>query len=76
MSDRTQEIKQAFLNELSSITDIASLENVKVKYLGKNGKITALMKDMRALAPEEKKVFGQVVNKLKGEASSFISAKF
>ena len=76
MSDRTQEIKQAFLNELSSITDIASLENVKVKYLGKNGKITALMKDMRTLAPEEKKVFGQVVNKLKGEASSFISAKF
>lgn len=76
MSDRTQEIKQAFLDELKNISDIASLESVKVKYLGKNGSITALMKDMKSLAPEEKKAFGQIVNKLKGEASSFIADKF
>ena len=76
MSDRTQEIKQAFLDELKSISDIASLESVKVKYLGKNGSITVLMKDMKSLAPEEKKAFGQIVNKLKGEASAFIADKF
>ena len=75
MADKTSEIKQSFMAELEAVNEISQLEAIKVKYLGKNGLITELMKDMKSLTPEEKKSFGQAVNVLKNEVSEIIAEK-
>ena len=61
---------------LAVVTEIAQLEALKVEYLGKKGSVTALMKNMGALSPEEKKTFGKEVNELKDYATEAISQKF
>ena len=61
---------------LASVGEIAQLEALKVEYLGKKGSVTALMKNMGALSPEEKKSFGKEVNELKDYATEAISQKF
>ena len=73
MSEKTNTIKQEFLAELSGITTQEALEEVRVKYLGKKGLVTELLKDMRNLSPEEKKTFGQEVNILKEDITEKIT---
>ena len=61
---------------LAGVTEIAQLEALKVEYLGKKGSVTALMKNMGSLSPEEKKSFGKEVNELKDYATEAIAQKF
>ena len=75
MSDKTLELKEKLLSELSNVQSIAELEEIRVAYLGKKGSITELLKDMKNLSNEEKKTFGQSVNILKNEAAGLIAEK-
>ena len=61
---------------LASVGEITQLEALKVEYLGKKGSVTALMKNMGSLSPEEKKTFGKEVNELKDYATEAIAQKF
>jgi len=61
---------------LAGITSVADLEALKVEYLGKKGSITALLKNMGKLSPEEKKSFGRDVNELKDYAAEAINGKY
>ncbi|MGL1903504.1 MAG: phenylalanine--tRNA ligase subunit alpha [Fibrobacterales bacterium] len=64
-----QEITQEILDQFN--TDIeqsnGSVQELKVKYLGKKGLVTGLMKQMGGLSQEERPVFGQAVNILRKE---------
>ncbi|HTK95134.1 MAG TPA: phenylalanine--tRNA ligase subunit alpha [Terriglobales bacterium] len=60
-----EEIVGRALADLSAASEPAALENAKAKYLGKSGELTALLKQLGALAPEEKKSFGQRINAAK-----------
>ncbi len=51
--------------EFAAARDPASLENAKAKYLGKAGELTALLKQLGSLGPDEKKSFGQSINAAK-----------
>ena len=75
MDSRIEELKARFDAELSGISDLAGLENIRVSYLGKKGLVTGLMKLMRELSAEEKKSFGQTVNELKSAVADAIAAK-
>ncbi len=75
MSEKTTQMKQEFLEKLAVVADMQSLDALRVEYLGKNGLITGLLKEMKNLSVEEKKTFGQEVNILKSEATDAISAK-
>lgn len=74
-----QEKYESLISEIKAALETAStpeaLRDLKVKYLGKKGEITALMKNMGSLAPEERPQFGQMVNKLRNEAEALIDAK-
>ena len=50
---------------MSACADSRELDAIRVKNLGKKGEVTALMKNMRSLAPEERPAFGQMVNELR-----------
>lgn len=63
--DKISEIQQLCLNELSACANLAGLQNLKVKYLGKSGELTALLKSIRDLPAEERPAFGAKVNLLR-----------
>lgn len=71
---------QAAIDEIQSeiqkltISTTAELENFRLQYLAKNGKLTKLLETFRDLPSEEKKQIGQPLNKLKAEAENFFRA--
>ncbi len=75
MNSKIIELKSQFESELSSIQNLADLDNVRVAYLGKKGSVTDLLKGMKDLSNEEKKTFGQEVNQLKGYVTEKIAEK-
>ena len=76
MNQSILDLREKLDAALAAVTEIAQLEALKVEYLGKKGSITALMKNMGALSPEEKKSFGKDVNELKDYATDAVAQKF
>ena len=60
-----EQLERELLDAIAAADDPAALEDVRVAALGKKGRISGLMKGLSALAPEERKAFGQAVNGLK-----------
>lgn len=65
MKEKLQSIREKAAEAMSACVDSRELDAIRVKYLGKKGEVTALMKNMRSLAPEERPAFGQMVNELR-----------
>ncbi len=61
--------------KISSAASSSEIENLRVHYLGKSGVVTEKLKTLGALAPEERKTFGQEVNKVKQIITDLISEK-
>lgn len=53
----------------------AQIEALRVQYLGKKGELTAILKQMGGLSPEERPIMGQLVNQAKQELEELISEK-
>lgn len=60
---------------IDAATDLGSLEEVRVRLLGKKGEITGLLKQLGGLAPEERASLGAKVNALKAEAQERLEAR-
>ncbi len=75
MSKQITELREALISKLSTVSELETLDGIRVEYLGKNGLITGLLKGMKDLSIEEKKDFGGKVNELKNEAGELIAAK-
>ena len=75
MTEKIQTVKSEFEAALASVATAEELEAIRVAYLGKNGSVTALLKGMGALSPEEKKTMGQVINRLKVAVTDGINGK-
>ncbi len=69
MKDKVNAIKKEYEEKISSITSVKILNDVRVEYLGKQGKITELSKMMRDVPNDQKKEFGMLVN----EVRSFVT---
>ena len=76
MNQSILDLRAKLDSALASVAEIAALEALKVEYLGKKGSITALMKNMGSLSPEEKKSFGKEVNELKDYATEAVAQKY
>ncbi|MCD6252981.1 MAG: phenylalanine--tRNA ligase subunit alpha [Thermotogae bacterium] len=57
---------------LNSCNSLQELNEIRVRFLGKKGKITSLMKRISSLPPQERPAFGKRVNELKATAESLI----
>lgn len=62
MKDQLQAIANEALEKLENVQDMKSLEEIRVLFLGRKGKLTGILKGMGALSPEERPVVGQMVN--------------
>ena len=74
MSDPAQ-LENEIIAEVAGAGDEAALEAVRVSALGKNGSITALLKTLGTLAPEERKNQGPLINGLKDRVNAALAAR-
>jgi len=70
--EKTEEVKKDFLKDLNSITDNSSLENIRIKYLGRNGIVSGLFDRLKEIPKEEKPEAGKNLNLLRNELTSKI----
>jgi phenylalanyl-tRNA synthetase alpha chain len=66
-------LEQHYAAAAGAAASLAALEEVRVAALGKNGALTALMKELGKLAPEERKARGAALNKLKDAVAAVIA---
>ena len=74
MNEKIKEMRASIMAAASGINDSKEMYQLRKQYLdAKTGMISALMKNMRELAPEERPSFGKVVNELKTWALDFFT---
>lgn len=75
MKQQLEQIKTAALEAIKAAENSADCENIRVKYLGKKGELTAILKMMGGLSPEERPIMGQLVNTAKAEVEAALGVK-
>lgn len=70
MLEQFEQIGLEALDQLKAVTNPAQLEDFRVKYLGRKGKVTGMLSQIGQLAPEQKRDGGQLANKIKKEVTS------
>ena len=72
MKEKLQGILQAAREQLAAAADARALDEARVKFLGKKGELTALLKGMKDVAAEERPVVGQMINDVRAEIETII----
>ena len=67
MKQQLEQIKQEALSALDAAQSPAALEELRVKYLGKKGELTAVLKMMGKLSAEERPVMGALANAVRAD---------
>ncbi|MDD6734807.1 MAG: phenylalanine--tRNA ligase subunit alpha [Clostridiales bacterium] len=75
MKQQLQEIKKQAEEHLKNACTADALEELRIKYLGKKGELTAILKGMGKLAAEERPVIGAMANEIREFLSGEIDAK-
>lgn len=65
MKEQIAKIKENAKSEIENAKDLQTLNDVRVKYLGKKGELTAVLRGMGGLTPEERPVIGALVNEVR-----------
>ena len=75
MQEQIKQIEKVALEELQNCNELKLLDELRVKYLGKKGELTALLKMMGGLSKEQRPIIGSMVNKVRDELEEIISSK-
>ncbi|MCD7778504.1 MAG: phenylalanine--tRNA ligase subunit alpha [Clostridiales bacterium] len=65
MKDKLLEVKEKALKNLSNVSDLNQLDEIRIKLFGKKGELTSLMKGMGKLSKEERPAMGQLANEVR-----------
>lgn len=66
MKEKLNLIKQEALKEIENAQNLTEINDIKVKYLGKQGQLTLILRGMRDVAPEDRPIVGSLVNEVRG----------
>jgi len=75
VKEQLKKIEELAKNELSSCTEIKALDDLRIKYLGKKGELTCILKQMGKLSAEERPIVGQLANKVRADIETALSEK-
>ncbi|NMO96068.1 phenylalanine--tRNA ligase subunit alpha [Paenibacillus lemnae] len=75
MKDKLMALKAEALGQLQEVADPAALNDLRVKYLGKKGALTEILRGMGGLSAEERPIIGQVGNEVRGAIEEVITSK-
>ena len=73
MKQEIEKVGLEFDAEIKLVDSQAQLEELRVKYLGKSGKITAIMPMMKTVPNEQKREIGMLINELKGKIETAVA---
>ncbi|NLV51334.1 MAG: phenylalanine--tRNA ligase subunit alpha [Clostridiales bacterium] len=73
MKATLEEIGRASLEAIKNAAEASELEALRVRYLGKKGELTAVLKSMGSFTPEERPVIGQLANDIRMKIESAIT---
>ena len=65
MQEKLKEIQALALSEIEKATSSAEVEEIRVKYIGKKGELTTILRGMKDVSPEERPLVGKMVNEVK-----------
>ncbi|MCL2860616.1 MAG: phenylalanine--tRNA ligase subunit alpha [Oscillospiraceae bacterium] len=72
MKEQILLIKENAIKEANGVSSIKELEDVRIKYLGKKGELTSVLRGMGGLSPEERPIIGELVNQVRDEIEGLI----
>ena len=72
MKAKLEEIKKKALESIEASDSLDKLNDVRVNVLGKKGELTAVLKSMKDVAPEDRPKVGQMVNDVRVEIETFL----
>ena len=72
MKEQIAQIKEKALSEIQNAKDAKALDDVRIKYLGKKGELTLILRGMGGLSPEERPIIGSLVNEVRDELEAKI----
>ena len=75
MKEKIAEIEKKSIQEIENCTTQKELNELKVKYLGKKGELTTVLRGMGALSPEERPVIGSLVNQFRDKLNELFTEK-
>ena len=75
MKEKLEEIKAAALDALQKASEMDALEEARIKFLGKKGELTAVLKGMGKLSAEERPKIGALANEIRSEIENRIDTK-
>lgn len=73
MKQSLEKIQQSVKSELLECSSLKELEALRVKFLGKKGELTSILKQMGKLSPEERPLMGQLANQVREEVGNALS---
>lgn len=73
MKEKLEEIKKIALSELKAAANSEQLESIRVKYLGKKGELTQILRGMGSLTKEQRPIIGKVANEVRESLDEFIN---
>lgn len=76
MKEEILKIKEKTVGLIDNATNLKSLEDIRVKVLGKKGDLTLVLRNMGKLSKEERPAMGQLANEVRSEIEGLLSEKF
>ncbi len=75
MEEQIRKIKQESIEKIKTIENLKELADEKVKYLGKKGELTTILRGMGSLSKEERPIIGSLVNEVRDELEILFDSK-
>ena len=75
LSETIAALREQFIKELQAAASADTVEEIRIRYLGRNGLITELMHTLKDLSLEDKKLYGPALNELRTSAHTMIEAQ-
>ncbi len=72
MQEQISKIREVAVEEIQKATNAKELDEARVKFLGKKGELTLILRGMGALSPEERPAIGSLVNEVRDELENKI----
>ena len=75
MKEKLAQLHETMNQELSDVNGMQALDSLRVKILGKKGELTALLRGMGQLAPEDRPAAGQLINEARERFTAMLEEK-
>ena len=75
MKEQLKHIEETAREAISSVADLKTLDDLRVKLLGKKGELTAILKQMGKLSAEERPAMGQLANQVRSQLEEMLADK-